>query len=136
MYEEKANLTNQKKDLEDHLDNPHKVMDIHSFEELDDLVQDNLNDIVVVKFYSDKCLACSIYAPIYEKLNKIFGQDLIFTQANIEEDLRFLYKYTVSLLPTIMIIKDGAFYYKRAGSFDYSDMIQKFEGLKRLKNSK
>jgi thioredoxin 1 len=127
VYEEKGKI--QTNDLETQLDNPHKVIDVHSYEELNDMVQHNLNDIVVVKFYSDKCLNCSIYAPMYEKFNKKYGHELTFTQANMEDDLRFVYKYTISNLPTILIIKDGNLYYKRAGTFDYSDMMQKFDNL-------
>ena len=47
-----------------------KILDVRSFDEINDLIQDHPHDIIVIKFYSEKCRFCRDYAAIYEQFNK------------------------------------------------------------------
>lgn len=132
-YEENSNID---QNLEKSQSYPHTVLNVKSFKEIDDLIKDRQHDIIVIKFYSERCRFCKEYSTIFEKFNKNYGHDLIFTQADVEDDLMFGYKFGITELPTTMIIKNGNFYYKEIGILKYSDMASRLEGLKTLKKKK
>ena len=65
------------------------------------------NKPVAVYFYSDDCLPCSAFSPLFERLSQIYGEKIKFVKVCLQQDRDLGGKYNVRSTPTVMFLKDG-----------------------------
>ncbi|MDE6312781.1 MAG: thioredoxin [Lachnospiraceae bacterium] len=70
---------------------------------------------ILVDFYSTTCGPCMMLAPILEELAET-ETDYYIGKVNVEEDMALTTKYSVRVVPTLLIFKDG-------------ECVKRFEGL-------
>lgn len=71
---------------------------------------------VLMDFYAEWCGPCKRMGPILEELKKRMGDQVDIRKINVDEHMAEAQKYQISVVPTIIIEKDGI-------------LIQKFQGV-------
>ncbi len=71
----------------------------------------------VIKFYSNGCGPCKVYAPTFEKVKQeLESEEIIFTEVNVEQDTEGLAgKYRVRGIPHTVILEDGEITHQQSG---------------------
>ena len=63
--------------------------------------------VALVKFGAEWLGSCSIMAPILEKLNARFGQQIKFCRVDVDRNSRLTDMYNITYLPTFIFLKSG-----------------------------
>lgn len=88
------------------------------------LTESNFNSTVssgttVVDFYADWCGPCKRFAPTFEKLSNEM-QNVKFAKVNIDHNKGISNKYSISSIPTLILIKDGKEVKRNVGPMSYN----------------
>jgi len=71
---------------------------------------------VLMDFYAEWCGPCKRMGPIIEELSKRMGDLVEIKKINVDENMSLAQKYQISVVPTIIVEKDGK-------------IIQKYQGI-------
>ncbi|MDD1723921.1 MAG: thioredoxin domain-containing protein [Methanospirillum sp.] len=71
---------------------------------------------VLMDFYAEWCGPCKRMGPILEELKKRMGDLVDIRKINVDEHMAEAQQYQISVVPTIIIEKDGI-------------LVQKFQGV-------
>lgn len=62
---------------------------------------------VLVDFWADWCQPCKVLTPIVEGVAEQYKGRMKFGQMNVEENDNVPFRYNITTLPTLLIIKKG-----------------------------
>ena len=62
---------------------------------------------ILVDFWAEWCGPCRMMHPIFEKLAVEYGDKIIFTRLNVDENGDIAAKYRVMSIPTFMVFSGG-----------------------------
>lgn len=62
---------------------------------------------VVVEFWAEWCMPCKMFAPVFEELSDELDGKAQFCKLNIDESDDIAQQHDVSLIPTVIIFKNG-----------------------------
>jgi len=79
-------------------------MEITSINTFNNIVKDNLNKIIVLKFTASWCGPCQRIKKDYENLINAFP-DIIFTEIDVDEMEKLTEHFEISCMPTFIFIK-------------------------------
>lgn len=63
--------------------------------------------LALVDFYATWCEPCSLLAPVLEKLEKEFEEKIVLLKANVDDNQLNAQKFQVSVIPTVVLFKNG-----------------------------
>jgi len=63
--------------------------------------------LAVVDFYTPTCGPCRRLAPTIDKLSEEYGEAVSIGKVNASENMKLSSDYKISVVPTILFIKDG-----------------------------
>ena len=109
---------------------PKGIVSITTEEDLNKLSSDFDDKIIVCDFWAVWCSPCKMFAPIFEKVQKEYGQDFIFVKINVDENPMAAQRYGVSSIPTTLFIKGGQPIRKIVGVVNYSALKQILDKFK------
>ena len=66
----------------------------------------NENKPVVIDFFATWCGPCKMLAPVFEEVSGYYD-DVNFVKVNVDECPALATKYGISVIPTLIVIKDG-----------------------------
>ena len=74
------------------------------------------NDVVVVDFFANWCVPCKRLSPIFEEISKELTS-ATFVKIDIDnvESLELVQKYSVSSIPTVIVLKNGSVIERKTG---------------------
>lgn len=72
----------------------------------DQEIQKN-DKLVLVDFYATWCEPCSMLAPILEKVVDEFKDKIVLFKANVDDTPINSQKFQVSVIPTVILFKNG-----------------------------
>ena len=75
-------------------------------EEFNQLVLEE-KQLTIVDYWAPWCVYCRRIEPAYEKIGSEYGDKLMVTKVNIDEEPQLAEKYQVEIIPTLMIFRDG-----------------------------
>ena len=64
--------------------------------------------LVVIDFYADWCGPCKMLNPILEEAANEVGDKAKFVKVDVDKSQQLASKYSVTSIPTIVFLKDGA----------------------------
>jgi len=73
--------------------------------EFDDFVKEG---IVLVDFFADWCMPCVMMGPIVDDLAEEFEGKIKVCKVDIDDSSEIAQKFSVSSIPTFILLKDGA----------------------------
>lgn len=85
--------------------------------------------IVVIDFFAEWCMPCTMMSPIMEELNEKFKGKIKMGKVDISENEAIAEKYEVSSIPTFIIFKEGKILNQFSGmisSEEFSDILNEF----------
>ncbi len=109
---------------------PEVIIEIHSSEELNELLINYPDKVIIIDFWAVWCGPCMFFAPIFKKLHGEYKQDFIFVKVNVDENNAIARKYGITGIPTTLLIKNTEILNKIVGAMDYERMKSVLEGLK------
>ncbi|MFC1754513.1 thioredoxin [Thermoproteota archaeon] len=62
---------------------------------------------VLVDFWAEWCGPCKVMHPIFEKLASEYGDKMVFTRLNVDDNGELSAKYRVMSIPTFIVFLDG-----------------------------
>lgn len=70
----------------------------------------------LLDFYADWCGPCGAMVPIFEDLEKEFQGKITFKRIDVEVEGELTGKYSVTAIPTFVLIKDGKEVDRKSGA--------------------
>ncbi|MFW9822726.1 MAG: thioredoxin [Candidatus Thorarchaeota archaeon] len=130
--DEKLEMLRRKKaeTLLKHQAMPENIIDIHSSEELNEILKDYPDKIIIIDFWAVWCGPCMFFAPIFKKLHGEYQRDFIFIKVNVDENNAVAMKYGITGIPTTLFIKSNEVINKVVGAMNYEGMKKMLEKLK------
>ena len=62
---------------------------------------------ILVDFFAEWCPPCKMLSPILEKLEKEFGEKIIFAKINVDKAPVTAQKFGINPIPTVILLKKG-----------------------------
>jgi len=81
------------------------------------------NQVVIVKFWAPWCMPCSILKPEFNKAKQVLGKKAKFVEYNVDLRGKPLEKYNITLIPTMVIFKNGKEVSRDSSILDSSSII-------------
>lgn len=79
-------------------------------EEVTDQTFDKLTKqavIAVVDFWAPWCGPCKMMAPIMDRLEQKYGQQIKFYKLNVDDNKEIASRYKIMSIPTIVLLRNG-----------------------------
>jgi len=109
---------------------PKEIVKIHSTEEFDNLLKKFPNKVIIIDFWAVWCGPCMMFAPIFEKLQQVHGQEFIFVKLNVDENSSIAQRYRITGIPTTLFIKNEKIVHKIVGAVNAEYIESVLEKLK------
>ena len=88
--------------------------------EYQDLV--NQGGVTVVDFWAPWCGYCVRMMPIFEALSEELGDKVVFAKVNTDEVVELAKEFSIEVLPTFAIIKNGEVVDRKIGFLPKGDL--------------
>jgi len=94
-----------------------------------ELTADNFNStvsgdgLVLVDFWADWCPPCKMFGPVFEKASERHP-DAVFGKIDTEAQPELAATFSISSIPTLMIIRDGIVLYAQPGALPEAALEQ------------
>ena len=109
---------------------PENVIEIHSSEEFNKLLNDYPDKTIIIDFWAVWCGPCMFFAPIFKKLHGEFRNNFVFVKVNVDENNAIAMKYGITGIPTTLFIKNNEVVHQVIGAMNYEGMKKVLESLK------
>ncbi len=63
-------------------------------------------ELLVIDFYATWCGPCKMLAPVFEEVAAKYP-DVTFVKVNVDEDEELARKFRISVIPTLVFVKNG-----------------------------
>lgn len=101
---------------------------IHAAEVIN-LDENNIRDViehsnkpVVIKAYADWCGHCNSYKPVFAGVADTFGDKYLFAQFDIDKSSKLAQQFSVSGVPTIILVKEKNVVATRPGAIPADEL--------------
>ena len=84
---------------------------------------------VLVDFWAEWCQPCKVLTPIVEAVAEQYAGRMKFAQMNVEDNDNVPYRYSITTLPTLLIIKKGQVSEQSVGLLSKDKLIKLIEPL-------
>lgn len=84
---------------------------------------------VLVDFWADWCQPCKVLTPIVEGVAEQYKGRMKFGQMNVEENDNVPFRYNITTLPTLLIIKKGQVSEQSVGLVSKDKLIKLIDPL-------
>jgi len=62
---------------------------------------------ILVDFWAEWCMPCSMISPILEKLAEEYGDKFVLAKANVDQTQDIAQKYEIEAIPTVIFFRNG-----------------------------
>ena len=105
-------------------------MPIKNVPQFNDLVQTYKGKVLIFDLWSETCVPCKMFAPIYEEAQKRWGTEYIFAKVNVDEVPGVAQALGVVGVPTLLFVRDGIELYRNAGALRKSQFDTLLQAIK------
>ena len=82
---------------------------------------------VLVDFWADWCVPCKTLLPSIEAVAQQFDGRLKVAKLNVEENAQVPFRYNITTLPTLLVIKKGMVAEQRVGLVSKENLVKLLE---------
>jgi thioredoxin 1 len=83
--------------------------------------------VVLVDFWADWCVPCKTMLPSIEAVARQFDGRLKVAKLNVEENAQVPFRYNITSLPTLLVIKGGVVAEQRVGLVSKENLVKLLE---------
>ena len=83
--------------------------------------------LTVVDFWAPWCGPCKMMAPVLEKLEERFGDQIKFVKMNVDGNQKIAQRYKVMSIPSLVLFRDGVAKEKVTGVYPEAKLAHYFE---------
>ncbi len=84
---------------------------------------------VVVDFWAPWCGPCRMVAPVLDELAAEYGDKVVITKVNTDENPEWAMKYGVQGIPTMLFVKDGEIVDRVVGAHPKPSIQQRVDAM-------
>ena len=86
-------------------ENPAVEVNLDNFQQI--MMQDSMEKLVLVQFWSPRSSACEALTPVLHKLASQHSEHLLYTRVNCDEQAQIAAQFGIQGLPTVILVKEG-----------------------------
>ena len=79
-------------------------------------------EVAIVDFWAPWCGYCVRMMPIFEALSEELGDKVVFAKVNTDEVVELAKEFSIEVLPTFVILKDGEVVDRKIGFLPKGDL--------------
>ena len=79
---------------------------------------------VLVDFWAEWCGPCKMLGPILEEISKDLKNKIQIVKVNLDENQDLAMKYSIRIIPTLLLFKDGQLIDTKIGLLPKSDLVE------------
>ena len=83
--------------------------------------------LTVVDFWAPWCGPCQMMAPVMDKLEQRFGEQIKFVKMNVDGNQEIAQRYKVMSIPSLVLFRDGEAKEKVTGVYPEAKLAHYFE---------
>lgn len=83
--------------------------------------------LTVVDFWAPWCGPCKMMAPVMDKLEQRFGEQIKFVKMNVDGNQEIAQRYKVMSIPSLVLFRDGEAKEKVTGVYPEAKLAHYFE---------
>ena len=95
---------------------PQNILHIRNVAEFKDLIEKYKDQIIVIDLWAEWCGPCKMFAPVFEKTQKEWGDRFVFVKINTEEAQDVAGGLGVMSIPMLLFIYGGMEIFRQAGA--------------------
>ncbi|MEX0940171.1 MAG: thioredoxin [Candidatus Babeliales bacterium] len=89
----------------------------------------NTDKPIIIDVFAPWCGPCQQMMPIFEELEKEYGDKYKFVKLNVDESRELAVQYGVTSIPTFVFLKNGEVQGKETGYIAKEDLLEKIKDL-------
>jgi thioredoxin len=101
---------------------PKEIIHLETPESLKELMNKFPDKVIIIDFWAQWCAPCLSFAPVFEKFQKEYGNQFIFTKLNVDNNPQLAQQFGITGIPTTVFIKNGQLLRKQVGAMNYESM--------------
>ncbi len=82
----------------------------------------NADKPALVDFWAPWCGPCKAIAPVFEELQGLYGDKILFARCNVDQSPNTPTKYGIRAIPTLILFKDGKVFDQVVGAVPKSQI--------------
>lgn len=99
---------------------------ISNVKEYDEIIK---TGVTLVDFYADWCGPCRMLAPFVDQLSNEYEGKAKVVKVNVDTVQEVAFRYGISSIPTLLVIKDGSIVKSHVGFTSYDGLKEMLDAI-------
>jgi len=95
---------------------PNGVVEIHSIEQFNEMVNTYKENLIIIDFWAEWCGPCKMFGPVFKELQHVYGsKGVVFLKINVDENQELAGQFNIDAIPTSLFIRHKKIIHQQMG---------------------